>query len=359
MAEIAASPIVAHPSAQLTHWHDMWREGKTGWRVAERQSTSTPSGPSPTSAQGTLADLLEPFERAVQMTQAALGLDESVALQYPGPGDTVLVPLCGDTPALRYFFNRGCKVVGVDIVGTALESAAAEMFAADCDIEKRAIRRDVASPVAALDAPVYAGGCHTEAPDFAITAKPKAGSTTAPPTAELLLLACSFMDIPEAEVPSGSCAFVWDRASMVAMEPTVLRPQYIAALKRLWLGAAQPATIAAAAADAKVADSSVEGHATAAAGAQPVAKGITGGRHNAAATCMPLIFLNVVERPFGPTQRTDGTPFHIAISDLATRWYPAPHFDIRAVHRYTGGAKAPFQDCLYAVQPTAACEPTK
>jgi hypothetical protein len=266
----------------------------------------------------------------------------------------VLVPLCGDTPALRYFFNRGCKVVGVDIVGTALESAAAEMFAADCDIEKRPIRRgvaaatearpaNVAAAIPSTSAPsvpavcesgcagatVYTGGAHAAAPDFAITARPKVvGPGGKGP--ELLLLACSFMDIPEAEVPSGSCAFVWDRGSMVALEPTTLRPQYIAALKRLWL---EPSPASRPAAKREASHETLASH-----------------RSDDPPPHSPhkrrkVLYLNVVETPFGATV---GPPFHVDAVELE-RWYPECAFERREVDRDV--SEPPYADIWVAISP--------
>jgi hypothetical protein len=293
-----------------------------------------------------MAATFVPFENVLRMSHAAL----HGGSRAPGPGDTVLVPLCGDTPALRYFFNRGCKVVGVDIVGTALESAATEMFAADCDIEKRPIRRDVTATTEArpanvataipctpapsvpaacesgcASATVYTGGAHAAAPDFAITAKPKVVSP-GDKGPELLLLACSFMDIPEAEVPTGSCEFVWDRGSMVALEPTTLRPQYIAALKRLWL---KPSPSPAAKEEAsRVVPSSRSGPRL-----QPPPKG------------RRVLYLNVVETPFGATV---GPPFHVDAVELE-RWYPECAFERREVERDV--SEPPYADIWVAISP--------
>jgi hypothetical protein len=179
-------------------------------------------------------------------------------------------------------------------------------------------------------ATVYTGGAHAAAPDFAITAKPKvAGPWENGP--ELLLLACSFMDIPEAEVPSGSCEFVWDRGSMVALEPTTLRPQYIAALKRLWLESSPPSLPAA---KEETSQEALVSHRS----DDPLP-------HPPHVKRRKVLYLNVVETPFGATV---GPPFHVDAVELE-RWYPECAFERREVDRDV--SEPPYADIWVAISP--------
>lgn len=43
-------------------------------------------------------------------------------------GVRVLIPLCGDTPALKFFAELGCDVTGIELVQTALDLAKTDLF---------------------------------------------------------------------------------------------------------------------------------------------------------------------------------------------------------------------------------------
>ncbi len=66
------------------------------------------------------------------------GGDQSLRLIYPelltlrgefSSGSTALVPLCGDSTAVRYLFDRGHRVTAVDFVPDAVRKLAQTQFA--------------------------------------------------------------------------------------------------------------------------------------------------------------------------------------------------------------------------------------
>lgn len=118
-ASVAGDVEAIQQDARL-YWGQRWTAGQTGWQRAEAEA---PRFALNVEAAFDLA--ATEHQRAVttqgadtQAAAAALLIDRrSVA------GKWVFIPLCGDTPALRFFFDAGAHVVGVDCVMEPLATA--------------------------------------------------------------------------------------------------------------------------------------------------------------------------------------------------------------------------------------------
>ncbi|CUG91545.1 thiopurine S-methyltransferase, putative [Bodo saltans] len=213
-----------------SYWERAWNVQQTGWKAFEV------SKPFHDNMSNVLRTLLHPAgdKRAVaDDTDRA-----SQAIRDAVKGKRVLVPLCGDTYALRYFADQGAaSVVGVDLAITAIEQNAASNFP---ESDGFTVSRDVVD-VCTTTPPATGGEADitstTIITRFTITAvRPtlpeKMGEEQqAAPTTVITLLAGSLFDIPT-ELFGGPFDIVYDRAAMVALPPT-LRSTYVRTLVSL------------------------------------------------------------------------------------------------------------------------------
>lgn len=167
------------------YWNNRWEQGATGWK---RMEMSRPFNSN--------------IGKVLAAPQCASHIRASTHEEWIS-GKRVLVPLCGDTFAARYFVDSGAAlVVGVDLAEAAIKSMITQYFSpedgfavevsqdAATSTASYAVRRVGGSPVAVL----YVG------------------------------------DIARAPLRShGGFDIVYDRASMVALPPS-LRRMYAATI---------------------------------------------------------------------------------------------------------------------------------
>jgi thiopurine S-methyltransferase len=181
------------------YWERAWNVQQTGWKAFEAS---------------------KPFHDNITKCLRSLGriqqdaADPTADIQAFLKGKRVLVPLCGDTFAVRYFFDQGAAaVVGVDLALAAIEQNATINFPETDGFTKSKDEIECRST----------GNSSTSVTRFTITRGSSASVAT--------LLAGSLFDVP-AEMFGGPFDVVYDRASMVALPPS-LRSAYVNTLASL------------------------------------------------------------------------------------------------------------------------------
>ena len=149
----------------LDRWNQHWEEGETGWQGPE-------SGP------------VAPFAANVASVAKAVGTDPVVA------GGTAFVPLCGDSAVVLYLAAAGMNVIALEGAKLAVEQLRKRVASAPEDVQKR----------------VHVVDC-----DF---------FKFVPGSPEHLASEAAALT---------SCTFVYDRASFVAINPS-LRADYAAVM---------------------------------------------------------------------------------------------------------------------------------
>jgi thiopurine S-methyltransferase len=159
-------------SPNLQRWCDRWNAGNIRWH----KSTVDPT------LEGHIA---------------------SPAFSLPAAGARILVPLCGKTVDMAHLAEQKNiqQVVGVDGIRKALEEFAAE------HANLRIVPVESTSKFEKLQS------------------QPAAGSAL---SSSIVLLKGDFFDL-DAEAAGGKFDVVWDRASLVAIQPA-LRPAYVAVM---------------------------------------------------------------------------------------------------------------------------------
>jgi hypothetical protein len=171
-----------------SYWQAIWDAGETSWRGPERGGKSH------------VANL-------DKQLQHITGSADTTADVASLAGAHVLVPLCGDSPALRQLVSLGCHVVGVDLAAVAI----AQTIAADFEGDEFARTE-------------HAGGAIVEYTLAANSGKHNGGSAK--------LFVGDFFAVVK-DILAGqrqeAFDFIIDRASMVALPPS-MHSDYVAAL---------------------------------------------------------------------------------------------------------------------------------
>lgn len=170
------------PEQSGEYWQKRWEQGYTGWKSAEES---------------------KPFEKFMTLTLEAAGrptTDLAAVLK----GKRVFVPLCGDTYALRFFFELGCHVVGVDLAGAALK-----------------VLRDQWFPQVAFTETQHG-------PDGFVE-----HSLVAPNGGSVRLIEGDIFAVMDKLFPNVVFDVVYDRASLMAIHPS-LREPYLSMMRRVF-----------------------------------------------------------------------------------------------------------------------------
>jgi hypothetical protein len=135
-ADASAAPAADQPPSD-EFWAAKWSKMDTPWRTLEREAGQPkyphpmhqviryPSRLPPPNCPNFLLNLTDPLPY-LQNTDALFkhaqlpGLDGRSSADFSGV--RVLIPLCGDTPALKFFAELGCHVTGVELVQTVRSS---------------------------------------------------------------------------------------------------------------------------------------------------------------------------------------------------------------------------------------------
>ena len=249
-------------------WAERWDKDETGWRVAER-ITTPPFTRNVFGVIKSLMDLCDDKDLATWIGslidaagQQQTGAEDSQTgvVRQAMAGATVFVPLCGDTPALSYFARTiGCDVVGVDIAEVAIRRAVSEQFA-DFSAHEETIS-------------AASGAKLTR-----IALQPPEGT---PQGSATLYIGDAFALMNDPALLAGRVDFVYDRASIVAIDPSI-RHVYVAAMR----------------------------HVMTRPGATRCRLNAPSGGHSTQRSRV-LMSLNLFHRPVGENQSKAGPPFHI------------------------------------------------
>eukprot|EP00762_Andalucia_godoyi_P004464 ANDGO_08219.mRNA.1 Thiopurine S-methyltransferase len=99
---MSSNPFAAESSE--SYWSSRWAKGETGWKRFE---------------------VNKPFASNLAFLSECIGEPRMPKLSDA----SVLVPLCGDSAVLRFFYDCGCRqVTGIEFVSSAVEKLMAESF---------------------------------------------------------------------------------------------------------------------------------------------------------------------------------------------------------------------------------------
>lgn len=192
------------PDNVHAYWEYAWGQNLTGWKAAEQ------SKPFMRNVQKYLE------ARALRNGSPSAATDDDVAAFVKGK--VVLVPLCGDTFAVRFFVDQGAAlVVGVDLSETAIRRSLESNFGIGSSESSafEVLEETVAS--------VAGAGAAATCKKFSVFDKEcREGAR------------CIFYVGDFFTAPMGTgCQFdlVYDRASMVALPPS-LREQYVTTIHK-------------------------------------------------------------------------------------------------------------------------------
>lgn len=285
----ALPPPGLTPDSMNQYWNAAWSEGRTGWRAFE---ASKPFEANLAAVSTVIA--AELTARGAQKEQATLA-EEGNQAAASSRRRVGFVPLCGDTYAVRALLDLGVVdcCLGADLNGPSIDAAVAQHLAQDKTLtlqtttdESLVVHRLTRAADAKSDATAAAtvlvvgyvvGDLFSSAAQNALRQLASEGG--------------SFNSNNYSSSPS-AVQFVYDRASMIALPPS-LRSEYVKLLKGLLGGAfsrPRPAF------SVSLSAGSTEGAAT-----------------TTEWTLMDgMVFLELVRRPDSdPLQLTTGPPFHI------------------------------------------------
>lgn len=206
----AKHPDSVHPKLDAhnakTFWNAAWEHDFTGWRNAEQQPFFTRNlyvyaCNAPGAPAGQALPMPCVIDKAENDAKLYNGVAEEVVVTQYLRGKAVLVPLCGDTPALRYLADHGARlVIGADLAPEGLRR------------QREAHFGEVA--FSATNLPLPGGG------EVMLYEGFKDGCTVHLYQGDFLALATlpAFCDT--------KVDFVYDRASMMAMHPS-MREAYV------------------------------------------------------------------------------------------------------------------------------------
>lgn len=280
---------VAPTKFDAAYWQDRWTRDDVPWKNREREVM-----PFQKNAEGILNALF----------MMADGDKPDIGTAFKGC--RVFVPLCGDTPALRFWHDLGCDVVGVDIAEVSLRRAIDEHFSA------------IATTL--TEDPFVAYGDVERTKE---TATLKKLQVTAEDKRTVTLYAGDAFAL--CEDPSfAPFDIVYDRASLIAIEPT-LRKRYVDACVK------------------KMSDPR---------GESVSRNSIFTGGPSEGVRKRSAVVMSVIERP--EAKRDAGPPFHVgeeevfstfaSVSEAGMARFVVPMWDEREQ-----ADKAPFVDAVYAI----------